>query len=57
MPAYRAMAYEAAAKCGRQRGREVDEVVFKLQEVGSLLAALLLGSTHSAVSQLKGQAV
>ena len=57
MPAYRAMAYEAAGKCGRQRGREVDEVVSKLQGVGCLLAALLLESNHSAVRQLKGQAV
>ena len=55
VPAYKAMAYEAAAKCGRQRGREVDEVVSKLRGVGWLLAALLLGGQHPSVHQLQGE--
>ena len=54
MPAYKAMAYEAAARSGKQRGPEVDAVILKLQDVGVLLASLLLPPEHTAHRQLQG---
>ena len=54
LPAYKALAYGAAARSGRQKGPEVDEVTCRLQQVGVLLGGLLLGPHHSALQQLQG---
>ena len=54
MAAYKALAYEAAARSGRQKGPEVDQVTARLQQVGVLLGGLLLGPHHSALQQLQG---
>ena len=57
LPDYKKLAYESAAKCGRQQGPEVDEVTSHLQQVGLLLGGLLLGTQHAALQRLRGMAV